>query len=64
MLAFLAPDLVKAAIDGHLPHARLCDPPIEWARQTNSSDLLTKAGLGFEREHGYPTTRPYSITLW
>jgi DNA invertase Pin-like site-specific DNA recombinase len=36
-LAFLAPDLVKAAIDGHLPHglgiARLCDLPIEWARQ-------------------------------
>jgi len=30
-LAFLAPDLVKAAIDGHLPHdlgiARLCDLP-------------------------------------
>ena len=36
-LAFLAPDLVKAAIDGHLPHGsgvtRLCDLPIEWARQ-------------------------------
>ena len=36
-LAFLAPELVKAAIDGQLPHglgiARLCDLPIEWARQ-------------------------------
>src|SRR5712671_5404954 len=36
-LAFLAPDLVKAAIDGHLPHGlgitRLSDLPIEWARQ-------------------------------
>jgi len=36
-LAFLAPELVKAAIDGRLPHglgiARLCDLPIEWARQ-------------------------------
>ena len=36
-LAFLAPELVKAAVDGHLPHglgiARLCDLPIEWARQ-------------------------------
>jgi site-specific DNA recombinase len=36
-LAFLAPDLVKAAIDGQLPHGlgitRLCDLPIEWARQ-------------------------------
>ena len=36
-LAFLAPDLVKAAIDGRLPHGmgvvRLCDMPAEWSRQ-------------------------------
>ena len=36
-LAFLAPDLVKAAIEGRLPHgigvARLTDLPLEWARQ-------------------------------
>jgi len=36
-LAFLAPQLVKAAIDGRLPHgigvARLCDMPAEWSRQ-------------------------------
>jgi site-specific DNA recombinase len=36
-LTFLAPDLVKAAIDGALPHgmgvARLADLPAEWARQ-------------------------------
>src|SRR6266496_5554978 len=36
-LAFLAPDLVKAAIEGRLPHgigvARLCDGPAEWSRQ-------------------------------
>jgi site-specific DNA recombinase len=36
-LAFLAPDLVKAAIEGWLPHglgvARLCDMPTEWSRQ-------------------------------
>jgi DNA invertase Pin-like site-specific DNA recombinase len=36
-LAFLAPDLVKAAIDGRLPHgmgvARLSDLPAEWSRQ-------------------------------
>jgi site-specific DNA recombinase len=36
-LAFLAPDLVKAAIDGQLPHgmgvARLTDLPAEWSRQ-------------------------------
>ena len=36
-LAFLAPDLVKAAIEGRLPHGmglvRLCDLPAEWFRQ-------------------------------
>ena len=36
-LAFLAPDLVKAAIEGRLPRsmgvARLCDLPAEWSRQ-------------------------------
>jgi DNA invertase Pin-like site-specific DNA recombinase len=36
-LAFLAPDLIKAAIEGRLPRglgvARLCDCPAEWSRQ-------------------------------
>jgi site-specific DNA recombinase len=36
-LAFLAPDLVRAAIDGRLPHgmgvSRLCELPAEWLRQ-------------------------------
>jgi len=36
-LAFLAPDLAKAAIDGRLPYgmgvARLTDLPAEWSRQ-------------------------------
>ena len=36
-LAFLAPDLVKAAIAGRLPHGmgvvRLADMPAEWSRQ-------------------------------
>jgi site-specific DNA recombinase len=36
-LAFLAPDLVKAAIDGRLPYgmgiARLTELPAEWSRQ-------------------------------
>jgi len=36
-LAFLAPDLVKAAIEGRLPYgmgvARLCELPAEWSRQ-------------------------------
>lgn len=36
-LAFLAPDLIRAAVEGRLPRgvgvARLIDPPIEWTRQ-------------------------------
>jgi len=36
-LAFLAPDLIKAAIDGRLPHGmgvvRLADLPAEWSKQ-------------------------------
>ncbi len=36
-LAFLAPDLVKAAVGGTLPHgmgvSRLADLPAEWSRQ-------------------------------
>jgi len=36
-LAFLAPDLVEAAVEGRLPRgigvARLCDAPAEWPRQ-------------------------------
>jgi len=36
-LAFLAPDLLKAAIDGRLPYgmgvARLTDLPTEWSKQ-------------------------------
>jgi DNA invertase Pin-like site-specific DNA recombinase len=42
-LAFLAPGLVKAAVDGSLPrgigYARLCDLPIEWSRQYTSLGL-------------------------
>ncbi len=36
-LAFLAPDLVKTAVDGRLPRGigvtRLTDAPMEWPRQ-------------------------------
>jgi hypothetical protein len=36
-LAFLAPEIVKAAIEGRLPHGigvtRLRDAPVEWRRQ-------------------------------
>ena len=42
-LAFLAPDLVKAAIEGRLPRgigmARLCDPPAEWSLQRQALGL-------------------------
>jgi DNA invertase Pin-like site-specific DNA recombinase len=45
-LAFLAPDLVKAAIEGRLPHgmgvARLCDMPAEWSRQHQMLGLLLR----------------------
>jgi site-specific DNA recombinase len=36
-LAFLAPSLIKAAVEGRLPHgigvARLFDAPVAWSRQ-------------------------------
>ena len=42
-LAFLAPDLVKAAIEGRLPHGtgvtRLTDLPAEWSRQHETLGL-------------------------
>jgi site-specific DNA recombinase len=45
-LAFLAPDLVKAAIEGRLPHgmgvARLVDAPAEWSRQHQVLGLRAK----------------------
>ena len=45
-LAFLAPDLTKAAIDGRLPHgmgvARLCDLPVEWSRQRQMLGLIAQ----------------------
>lgn len=44
-LAFLAPDLVKAAIKGQLPRgmgvARLCDMPAEWSRQRQMLGLTS-----------------------
>src|SRR5467141_3023965 len=42
-LAFLAPNLVKAAIEGRLPRGigveRLRDPPTEWGRQFDALGL-------------------------
>ena len=43
-LTFLAPDLVKAAIEGRLPRGigvtRLRDAPVEWSRQTAMLGLI------------------------
>jgi hypothetical protein len=45
-LAFLAPDLVKAAIEGRLPRgmgvARLSDMPAEWSRQRQMLGLTSE----------------------
>jgi hypothetical protein len=42
-LAFLAPNLVKAAVEGRLPRSvsieRLRDPPTEWSRQFEALGL-------------------------
>jgi site-specific DNA recombinase len=44
-LTFLAPDIVKGAIEGRLPRgiglARLCDPPTEWSSQHRTLGLTT-----------------------
>jgi DNA invertase Pin-like site-specific DNA recombinase len=46
-LAFLAPDLVKAAIEGRLPYGmgvtRLCDLPAEWSRQHRMLGLTSQS---------------------
>jgi hypothetical protein len=43
LVAFLAPNLVKAAIEGRLPRGigveRLRDPPTEWSRQFEALGL-------------------------
>jgi len=42
-LAFLAPNLIKAAVEGRLPRGigieRLRDPPTEWSRQFEALGL-------------------------
>src|SRR6516164_5788276 len=57
-LAFLAPDLVKAAIDGRLPCgmgvARLTDLPAEWSRQHQM--------LGLPAQYS-PHTRPTCLAV-
>jgi hypothetical protein len=53
-LAFLAPDLVKAAIEGRLPHGmgvvRLADLPAEWSRQAQQAMAEYQAELRAMRE--------------
>ena len=45
-LAFLAPSLVKAVLEGTLPrgvgYARLCDLPAEWPRQYRALGLVAE----------------------
>jgi site-specific DNA recombinase len=38
-LAFLAPDLVKAAVEGRIGVERLRDQPAEWSRQFEALGL-------------------------
>jgi hypothetical protein len=49
-LAFLAPDLVEAAVEGRLPRGigveRLRDPPAEWSRQSEALGLSQWRVLG------------------
>jgi hypothetical protein len=48
-LAFLAPDLVKAALDGRLPRGigvtRLIDAPLEWSRQWHMLGLAKPSAI-------------------
>ena len=57
-LAFLAPNLVKAAIDGRLPHgmgvARLCELPAEWSRSGEWPFGRTSGGPGRTRTSNQP----------
>jgi hypothetical protein len=49
-LAFLAPDLVKAAVEGTLPRGigltRLADPSLAWAKQRANLGLWTGEAPG------------------
>jgi hypothetical protein len=55
-LAFIAPDLVKAAIEGRLLHgmgvARLCDLPAEWSRQYRMLGLAARESCSSNRVSG------------
>jgi hypothetical protein len=59
-LAFLAPDLVKAAIDGALPHGmgvvRLANLPAEWSRQRRILGLGSRTDATSNRVSGEPVS--------
>ena len=60
-LAFLAPDLVRAAIEGRLPHgmgvARLADLPAEWPRQYGILAFLRSSRWGHHSKLARELTR-------
>jgi hypothetical protein len=65
-LAFVAPDLVKAAIEGRLPHgmgvARLADLPAEWSKQYQvlglpAHQLRMETDAPLDQHH-----RPFDVT--
>jgi hypothetical protein len=64
-LAFLAPNLVKAAIDGTLPHGmgvvRLADLPAEWSQQQDAWPSMAQRGrsnrVSANRVFGFRETR-------
>ena len=60
-LAFLAPDLVKAAIDGRLPYGmgvvRLSDMPAEWSRQRQM------LGLAAAQSHIRTESLPETVSV-
>ena len=64
-LAFLAPNLVQAAVDGRLPRgvgiANLRDAPAEWSRQYARLGLASRSSVGITApgtEFSRPETRP------
>src|SRR5262249_45035807 len=74
-LAFLAPDLVKAAIEGRLPGgmglARLCDLPAAWSRQHEMLGLtcpFRKLSSGLDSRHqlniALRRARPQPRIVW
>jgi hypothetical protein len=70
-LAFLAPSLVKAAVEGRLPHgiglARLIDAPAEWDRQYRLAVQAPRssfAALPFRSVPGERIDTPPMETRW